>query len=39
VLRSSIASLASSGTSFMPKGLEAGLSLRDFADLLAFLQR
>ena len=38
VLRGSIRRLGSSETSFMPEGLEADLSLRDMADLLALLQ-
>ncbi len=38
LLRSSIESLESSETSFMPEGLEVDLSLGDVADLLAFLQ-
>ena len=38
VLRSDIETLTSSGVSFMPDGLEVGMSLRDIADLLAFLE-
>jgi putative membrane-bound dehydrogenase-like protein len=38
VPRARIRSLTSSGLSLMPEGLEAGLSLQDIADLLAFLQ-
>jgi putative membrane-bound dehydrogenase-like protein len=38
LLRSSIGLLDSNGKSFMPEGLEADLSLRDMADVLAFLQ-
>ncbi|MFM1945393.1 MAG: hypothetical protein RI897_4375 [Verrucomicrobiota bacterium] len=37
--RKDIANLSSSGLSLMPEGLEAGLSLQDIADLLAFLQQ
>ncbi len=39
ILRSAIRQLTSTDRSFMPEGLEADLSLRDMADLLAFLQR
>ncbi len=39
LLRGDVASLESTEQSFMPEGLEADLTLRDMADLLAFLQR
>ncbi len=38
VARSQVRELRSTGRSLMPDGLEAGLSLADLADLLAFLQ-
>lgn len=37
LLRRDIASLKSSGVSLMPEGLEAGLDVQSFADLIAFL--
>ena len=37
VLRSDIEEIAASGRSFMPEGLEKDLTVRDTADLLAFL--
>ena len=37
--RSEIESLASTGKSAMPPGLEAGLKVEDLADLLSFLSR
>ncbi|MCP5519489.1 MAG: c-type cytochrome [Verrucomicrobiales bacterium] len=39
IARERIAELTSSGLSLMPEGLEAGLSLQDVADLLAYLQQ
>jgi putative heme-binding domain-containing protein len=38
VLRRSIVSLASSQLSFMPEGLEAGMTPQDLADLMAFVR-
>ena len=38
LLRSEIAELADTGRSLMPDGLEAGLGLREMADLIAFLR-
>lgn len=38
IARGRILDLSSSGLSLMPEGLEAGLSLQDVADLLAYLQ-
>jgi hypothetical protein len=38
VLRSDIEEMTASGQSFMPEGLEKDLSLRDVADLIAFLE-
>ena len=38
VPRSSIKQLRADGKSLMPDGLEQGLSLQDFADLLGFLR-
>ena len=38
LLRKNIKSLASSGQSLMPDGLEAGINERQMADLIAFLQ-
>jgi putative heme-binding domain-containing protein len=37
VLRSNIARLQSQGQSVMPEGLEAGLKLEEFADLLEYI--
>ena len=37
--RNDILSLKGTGKSIMPEGLEAGLSLQDFADLLAYLSK
>jgi putative heme-binding domain-containing protein len=37
VLRTDIEEMAASGQSFMPEGLEKGMSVRDMANLLAFL--
>jgi putative membrane-bound dehydrogenase-like protein len=39
LLRSEITSLEDTGHSLMPEGLEAGLTVQDLANLLAFLQR
>ena len=39
VKRSEITSLQGTGKSIMPDGLEAGLSVQDFADLLGFLDK
>ena len=39
VKRSAITSLQGTGKSIMPDGLEAGLSVQDFADLLGFLDK
>jgi putative heme-binding domain-containing protein len=38
-LRSEIDALRPTGQSLMPEGLEQGLSVRDMADLIAFLRR
>jgi putative heme-binding domain-containing protein len=38
ILRAELDRLAGGRTSLMPEGLEKGLTLRDMADLLAFLQ-
>jgi putative heme-binding domain-containing protein len=39
VLRSEIESLAATGKSLMPEGLEKDISMQDFADLIGFLQK
>ena len=39
VKRSEITSLKATGKSIMPDGLEVGLSVQDFADLLKFLDK
>lgn len=39
VLRSDVASLKSTGTSLMPEGLEAALTLESLADLIAYLKQ
>ena len=36
--RADIRGSSSSGQSLMPEGLEAGLSVRDMADLLTFIE-
>ena len=38
VPRNRIDSIASSGTSLMPEGLETGLTPQDFADLIAYVR-
>ena len=39
ILRADIASLSNTGRSLMPEGLEAGLSVTEMADLLAFISK
>ena len=39
VKRDEITNLQGTGKSIMPDGLEAGLSVEDFADLLGFLDK
>lgn len=39
ILRSQIKDLRADGKSLMPEGLEQGLTPKDMADLLAFLQK
>jgi putative membrane-bound dehydrogenase-like protein len=39
ILRADLESLASSGLSLMPEGLEKSLSTKDLADIIAFLQK
>ena len=38
VLRPQIEAIRSTGQSLMPEGLESGLSMRDLADLIAFIR-
>ena len=38
VPRNRIASIASTGLSLMPEGLEKGLTPKDFADLIAYVR-